>query len=187
MAQARTTGDPRHIHGAQGTDSGNIGGERASSGHNISGTDITGHGFDAGGSAPSESRIDAPVIDGNKYLVRPLNTFDQFEVARKLSPVLALLSSQKDKKKLSEAFPQAFCSLTAHLHKSDIEDIFKLAFSTVSRIQQNQAVPIYTAGQLAFSDIGMKAMLTLLWSVLEVNRLVDFFNGSPSVLDGVLK
>lgn len=124
-------------------------------------------------------------VGEHKYLVKRLNTFDQFEIARKLAPVLSMLAMQKDQSTLADRFPQAFCALTAGLDQADMDRINKLVLSAVSREQQGHFVPIYVGGMLAFDDIGMLAMLQLFWAVLEAARLPDFFAGGLSVLENL--
>jgi hypothetical protein len=135
---------------------------------------------------PVPSNPDSQVtVGGNKYLIKRLNTFEQFEIARKLSPVLAMLAMQTDKNKLAEHFPQAYCALTAGLDPADIERINRLVFGAVLREQQGHFVPVYVSGMLAFNDIDMQGMLELIWAVLDAHRLPDFFTGSLSSLESL--
>lgn len=158
MAQVKGANSPRNVQGESGSPEGNP----------------------AGVPGPSEV-----LVSGQQYLVRRLSTFDQFEIARKLSPVLSMMALQTDRAKLAQGFPQAFCALTAGLAKEDVEELYRLILGAVLRSQQGQWVPVYVSGQLAFVDIGMADMLNLVWAVLEAHRLVDFFAGGLSVMEGL--
>ncbi len=121
-------------------------------------------------------------INGSEYRTTRLSTFQQFDIARRLAPVLTMLALQKDPNKLETSFPQAFCGLTQGMEKPDIDIILSTCLSNVSRIVSGGAVPIYSGGLLAYDDIDLSTMLKLIWIVLVENNLLSFFSGALSDL-----
>lgn len=120
-------------------------------------------------------------IKDKEYHLRNLNTFEHFELARKLAPVLTLLSMQKDKALLKQGFAQSFVSLVGELRKEDMDIVLATCLTGVTREDQNGGVqPIYVSGQLMFTDIDLNTMMDIIWEVLLKARLLDFFAARPS-------
>jgi hypothetical protein len=121
-------------------------------------------------------------IEGYEYQFSKLNAFDQYFLARKLSPVLGLLALQNNKEVLSEKFPQAFCALTAQLGEDESREIINRCLDAAQRKQQNAWGPVRVNGSVMYADVveDLSVMLRVVWGVLEANRLVDFFTERPS-------
>lgn len=132
-------------------------------------------------------------IGSGKYQVSTIDSvFQQFEVARTLGSVLAGLAAMKkadvDGRMTPEVFAQAFCALCVDAAKDDVDRATEICLSAVRREQVDGAVwsPISVIGtrKLMFDDIDLPTMLQLVWHVLEVNRLPDFFSVRPPASEG---
>jgi hypothetical protein len=124
----------------------------------------------------AEVKIDAHVFEmnGKSYQVRKIDVFDQLALTAKLSLVLATIGEQKDKSLIIENFAKFFVAFAANMTKEDLREIFQLALTSVYR-RMGSWQPIYKNGQMLFQDIDLKGMLGLVWKVIEVNKLDDFF------------
>lgn len=127
-------------------------------------------------------------VGGIEYSVERLNAFDQYNVAKKLSTVLLLLSSIQ-KKEGAEGAPSAleFSKLllagTANLTNEDTNFVNRVCLTAVRRKQQGGAYAAMVesrTGQLMFDDIGVRELAELVWGVVEAHRMVDFFSDLPS-------
>lgn len=114
-------------------------------------------------------------FEGKTYQIRKINVFDQLTLVSRLSLILATISEQKDKDLILENFAKFFAAFAANMTKEDLEQIFKLSLSSIFRRVKNTWQPIYKPGQMLFQDIDLKTMLALVWKVVEVNKLADFF------------
>lgn len=130
------------------------------------------------------------LVGGNKYQIEPFGSvFTSYEIARELGPVLAGLSAMKRADKEGKQSPahyaRAFCALSIDVSNVDVERATDLCLSSVRREQAGASgtvwVPIMATGarRMMFSDIDLPAMTELIWHVLEVNRLPDFFSALP--------
>ncbi len=120
-------------------------------------------------------------IGDRQYVAEPMNLFDQFDVTRRLAPVLALLALQKDKDKLEEGFGRAFATVTGGLDRADTEAVLRICLGCIKRNEKGAALqPIMQGGQLAYDDFDMSTMLKMVWKVLSANRIIDFFDVPPS-------
>ena len=138
-------------------------------------------------------------IDGHKYQSVKLGAFDQFTVANTLGGVLALMfdpGNRKDKRKPPEEldsgdFARAFTLLSAGLPKDQMDLVFQICLSKVSRNvggdQGWAAVMTEQAGVLAFQDIQLSQLLEIIWQVLKQHRIPDFFAAPLSKSRGETK
>lgn len=115
-------------------------------------------------------------IGGHTYRVEPLSIFDQFDISRRVSPVITLLVLQKDREKLQAGFARAFVSLASGISREDGQMILSLCLARVSRKQGASFAPVQTNGQVMFDDVDMTAMLEMVWHVLLRSKVIDFFD-----------
>ena len=125
-------------------------------------------------------------INNIEYNFTPLNVFEVFEVARVLAPVLTFMSLQRDREQLRTGFPQAFCGLVQDYDKSQLDRIWSTCLSHVTRRDGDGYAPIYVNGQVTYSDIDILVLLSLLWEVIVVNKILDFYAAPPLKSTGVL-
>ena len=119
-------------------------------------------------------------LEGKQYQVRRIDVFSQLSLVAKLSMVLATVSEQKDKELLISNFAKFFAAFAASMSKEDLNEIFKLSLSSIYRRNKTTWQPIYKNGAMLFQDIDLKTMLNLVWRVIEVNKLNDFFTISDT-------
>ena len=116
-------------------------------------------------------------IKNFEYKTTKLNTFQQFDIARKMAPVLTFLALQKDAKTLERGFATAFCGLTQDMNKPDMDSILATCLSEVTReVAPGTYAKVFVSGVLAYDDIDLQTMLKLIWHVLVENNLIDFFS-----------
>jgi hypothetical protein len=115
-------------------------------------------------------------VDNHTYRVEPLSTFDSFDIARRVAPVITMLVMQKNREKLQEGFARAFVSLSSGITREDGQAILTLCMARVSRQDQVGFAPIMAAGKMMYEDIGMEQLLQLLWHVLLLSKIIDFFD-----------
>jgi hypothetical protein len=110
------------------------------------------------------------------YTVQKPNAFGQFELARRLAPILAVLA-MGEREAVRQKFCQSFCALTAHLPEDEITTTIRKCLALVSRKHENVYAPIIVGDSIMFADVNEDLSLTLeiVWQVLEGLRLVDFF------------
>lgn len=118
-------------------------------------------------------------IKDKEYFTRKLDAFETFELARRLAPVLAVLSMQKDLALLKRGFAQSFTTLVGQMSRSDIDEIFSTCLIGATREERGRQAPVYVGGKLMFSDIGIDDLLELVWDVIVKAKLIDFF-AAPS-------
>lgn len=109
------------------------------------------------------------------YRINKLSVFNQFELARRLSPIMTMLSMQQDKDKLEEVFPTAFAALCEGLTSSDSSYIFNICLSSATMKQGAVFTPIWTDGLPMFEHIDLRLSLSIIFKVLVANNLIDFF------------
>ena len=126
--------------------------------------------------------MNAPQLDvrafelaGKTYQVRKINVFDQLTLVSKLSLILATIGEQKDKTLILQNFAKFFAAFAANMTKEDLEEIFKLSLTSIYRKVKTTWQPVFKNGQMLFQDIDLKDTLSLVWKVVEVNNLADFF------------
>ena len=115
-------------------------------------------------------------VGRHKYRIEPLSVFDQFDIARRVAPVLSLMTTQKDREKLKEGFARAFVTLSSGLSREDGQTILAICLGKVSRRDTVGFAPVQSAGQIMYSDIDMQQMLELVWHVLAQSKVIDFFD-----------
>ncbi len=133
-------------------------------------------------------------VDHHEYQAEPMNAFEQFDVARLLRNVLAGLAmvteavdKAKNPRPSSHSFVQLMCTMAGGLTQEESDTAIRLCLSKVSRKQQGglwAPILIADSGQLMFSDILMPQMLEIVWNVLKLGGLIDFFIASPSTSEG---
>lgn len=115
-------------------------------------------------------------VGAHTYAAHPLGVFDQFDIARRIAPVITMLVLQKDREKLKPGFARAFVSLSSGLSREDGQALLTLCMAKVSRKTATGMSPIQAQGQMMFDDIGLDQMLELLWHVLVLSKIIDFFD-----------
>ena len=125
-----------------------------------------------------------PEIGGHKYRFDPLDVFDQLDVARRLAPIVALLTMQKDREKLKSGFARAFVSMSSGMSREDVRAVLALCLAKVHRNQAGNYAPVCPSGQIMFEDIDLPRSLELLWEVLARNKIIDFFDEPLSTSKG---
>jgi len=123
-------------------------------------------------------------VGGHAYRVEPLDIFDQFDIARRLAPIVTLLTMQKDREKLQKGFARAFVSMASGLSREDGQAVLVTCLSRVHRSQSGAYSPACMNGTMMFSDIGLQDSIDLLWHVLVASKIIDFFDVPPSVSKG---
>lgn len=125
-------------------------------------------------------------VGPHSYRGRPLTAMEQFDVARKWSPLLIWLSGDRapDAPPLTpEAFARGFCAVSAGIPKSDNDMAVLTCLGSTQRVVAGDAgqVPVLgTDGQVRHSDIDLGAMLQIVFHVLTANRLIEFFSAPPA-------
>jgi hypothetical protein len=120
-------------------------------------------------------------VGGHTYHVDPLSSFDQFDIARRVAPIITVLVMQKDREKLKAGFARAFVSLSSGITRDDGQAILTLCLGKVQRKDHVGFAPILAAGKMMYEDIDMPRMLELVWHVLDVSKIIDFFDVPASV------
>jgi hypothetical protein len=141
---------------------------------------------------PNVTRV---TVSGKAYIIGKMDVFTQFDVARKMAPVVArsvpmlalirdVVARNASVTDLIDQVSAAMPMLDAIAGMSSQDSAFILAscLKTVSRSLTggNGFVAIINpGGGLQFEDISLPDMMQLVWKVLEVN-LMGFMSGSPS-------
>jgi hypothetical protein len=125
-------------------------------------------------------------VDGHEYQSTRMSAFDQHAVASKLGGILLLMfdNMKKDKSMGADQFSRAFAVLSGDMRKSEMDLVFDLCLSGVTRsVEGGQGwakVMTDQPGVMAYSDIDMPQMLEIMWKVLQQHRIPDFFAAPPS-------
>src|ERR1700689_4611487 len=98
-------------------------------------------------------------VGGHTYHVDALTTFDQFDIARRVAPIITVLVTQKDREKLKEGFARAFVSLSSGISREDGQAILALCLAKVQRKDHVGFANIVTSGKMMYEDIEMTQML----------------------------
>lgn len=138
---------------------------------------------------------DGREVFGNRYKIGRMNALDQFHVMRRLHGLAAaagrsfeeiqkfggaeaLEAAVKEQKPTGRILDILAPVLRAvgEMREEDVNYVFDKCLSAVERQVQGGAwSPVYGRGGLMYSDIGMPAMLVLVWYALEGN-LGNFFS-----------
>jgi Phage tail assembly chaperone protein, TAC len=122
-------------------------------------------------------------VGGNLYRARKLNAFDAYDVARKWSYVF--LTMAKAENLNPQTFAKAFVPFTAPVPKADNDFALELCLQSVQRKSSGDKgwFPIRVEGQMRYDDIGMMEMLEIVYHVIMLNKMIDFFEEPASILD----
>jgi len=117
-------------------------------------------------------------LNGQTYRIDRLNTFDQWNVARRLMPVLGALSGIEDGDTLTKMLMPAFKSLGG-MSDEDSDFVLNKCLSVVKRKQELNGVIAFAnvlgaKNTMMFDDIDMFVMLRLAVFVV-VENIGDFF------------
>lgn len=121
-------------------------------------------------------------VAGETYQSQRMSAFDQHAVSSKLGGVLLLMfDNMKKKRTMSDLdFARAFTVLSGDLRKDSMDEVFYLCLRGVTRkVEGDQgwaSVLTEAQGIMAFSDIDMPEMLSIIWHVLKQHRIPDFFS-----------
>lgn len=135
-------------------------------------------------------------VHGHVYRFGRLDAMKQFHVTRRLAGLLAGLSGtlpqaatggQPDPERLGMAALGPLADALAKMDDDAAEFVIHTCLGAVTRKQGKDGgwARVSVDGSLMFQDIGMPAMLTLVWHVLQ-GFLPDFFGALPrDLLAGV--
>ncbi|CNK98278.1 phage tail assembly chaperone [Yersinia enterocolitica] len=128
-------------------------------------------------------------IKGIKYRMAKLNVFDQLKVSRKLLPILAGVVSDfrqlkasiyvKDTDAALEMALPKIADAVASLSDEDTNAIIFPCLKVVSREHANSWVPVITQDVMAFDDIDLLTMLSLVARVV-ADSLGNFLQELPT-------
>lgn len=115
------------------------------------------------------------------YEVPRLDLFQQFDLTSKLSPILGVMSMQKDVQTLERGFPQAFTAMVGQMPREEKDAMISTIMSGVKR-QETGGVwaSVMVSGRMQYQDVDITVMLKILWAVIVEHKMVDFFSGDPS-------
>ncbi len=138
--------------------------------------------------------MEQKTVGGKVYLIGELGTFDAFEVCRAMSFTLTGIANirQETAKAGKPVTPHQFVRAIAALSSQDegvVMAINKCLSVVKRRIEADTGwQPVLTVmNTLQFADIKMRQMLELVWYVMEVNQLVDFFLDEAETSDALAK
>jgi hypothetical protein len=141
-------------------------------------------------------------INGNEYSIGKLSAFDQFHVARRLAPVIAVLFEDNEVQALARAGLDKKAEATAGageqktpldadfallakalavLNDQDVEFIFNKCLEAVERKQATGFTRVRVNGVTMF-ELELQELLQLCWHVAREN-LGNFTDALPSVSD----
>lgn len=124
----------------------------------------------------------------NTYRAGRLSTFDQLELAttcREAFFSLSIMAKQIEEKglKLSESeFSKALCGFLGNLPRDTRDDAVKMCLTVVYRGRGKNNThwdPLYSSGQLMFTDLDLEELLKITYEVVKHNGLIRFFSVSP--------
>jgi hypothetical protein len=118
-------------------------------------------------------------IGPHTYRAARLNARQQFDVARRLTNVLAMLGAEKSPefKPTPDNFARAILFSAGSIPQADMDMALGTCLGVVKRRMPGDQgwAPIATSsGSLMYDDMGMPEMLEALWHVLSAHRLPDF-------------
>lgn len=121
-------------------------------------------------------------VGDHAYRAQRMSALDQYDVARKWSPLLVWLSAGSQELD-PESFARGFCAVSTAIPKEDSDMVMGVCLSTVSRQMTGGAgfAPVRGPdGQLRFNDIELTDMLQIVFHVLQHNKLISFFTVPPA-------
>lgn len=130
-------------------------------------------------------------VGGFQYRVDKLNAQQCFDVARRFSVVLLMLSGMKnpDARPSRQDFARAMCAVSRPVPQEDCDTAIAICLSAVSRRQANDVgwvkIREPRSGRMVFEDIDMMGMLEIVWEVMDYHKLPDFFAVTPATLGAI--
>lgn len=116
----------------------------------------------------------------NKYRVRRLNAFQQFDIARPLFPVITdIVEAAQSGMKPGDVM-RVVGEAIAAMKTEDAHKILKMCLLGAERQSGAGWAAVYLPGpdRMMFEDIGLMEMMTIAMKVIE-EHLKDFFSGQP--------
>jgi hypothetical protein len=133
-------------------------------------------------------------IGSHKYRAGRMSVFEQLDVAADLRDILiglSLIKTDRPKEMTDKEHDRAVQFIMASRGNMSPEVRHRVMNLCLSKVVRNSGVgwtPILSANDtLQFDDIELPAFITLVYAVLEHNRLIDFFGESPSTTDGQME
>lgn len=122
-------------------------------------------------------------VNGFTYRAGKLNAFQQFDIARRLAPLMSEITGSIQDLAGPELHAEVIRVVALALSKmsdADCHYILSLCLSVVTRKVNDAWAAIYlaSAGRFMFEDIQMPEMLAITMKVIETN-LSGFFDGRP--------
>lgn len=116
------------------------------------------------------------------YQARDLDVFEQLHVSRRFGSVLIFLGSMKaDENTSIESRAKAMVATASRLDNEDVDYAVNACLAVVDRKQGAGWAPVKPSGaMLMFKDLDLKALMEIVWNVLDANGLIDFFYVAPS-------
>jgi hypothetical protein len=124
-------------------------------------------------------------VGSNSYVIGRLDALRQFDVARKLAPVLIFLGAGRkpdEPEPTPDKFARAFCAVAGGIPQTDSDEAMRLCLGVVSRVVQGgaAAAPVIAPfGGVMYQDIDLTEMLQLVGEVLRAHKLTSFFSELP--------
>jgi len=127
-------------------------------------------------------------IDGQDYQIGRLDAITQFNVARRLAPLVAGIAkagqlpdlNPSDAGEFMSAIAEPLCRALASLSDDDTDYVIRHTLVAVTRKMATGFAPVLArnTSRLMYDDISMTTMLKLVFEVLKEN-LGDFFSFAP--------
>jgi len=116
-------------------------------------------------------------VNGHEYLVRKLNAIDQFNLMRKLGPLIVKLGpSLKDVDTSSlDAMAQALAPMVETLAEMRDEDVFyitRMCYKVTRRVQEGGSTTVLwneRANMPQFDDIDLREMIQIIVAAVQEN------------------
>jgi hypothetical protein len=122
---------------------------------------------------------------GHTYAGQPLSVLSSLDVARKFTPVLALLAARA---RGAEAQPlenlaRGLVAASGSIPADDYQFVLGTCLRSLKRVDKTsgEGAPVWSdGGGLMFQDLKLADLAAVLYKVLESNGLVDFFYATPA-------
>lgn len=121
-------------------------------------------------------------VGGFQYSCQPLNVFQQLDIVRKWGTVLVWVSQADPDKVTPAGFAKAFAVASAPIAKEDYDLALITCLGSVRREVGGDKgwAQVCPQGIVMFEDIRLPHMLELLYHVLRLNGVFDFFSDAPA-------
>ncbi len=130
----------------------------------------------------------------HKYRVSRMSVFEQLDIAADYRDILlglSLVKSERPKEMSDEEYKKTVQYIMTARGNMNPEIRHRVMNTCLSKVIRNSGVgwsPVLSANDtLQFEDIDLATFVMLVYTVLEHNRLIDFFAESPSITDGQTK